>query len=188
MTTTAAAPATPQYSISNPPPGSHFEFEKVRTDRGKTDLGDVPILTWGDTEEDIMQAIAYYGPEGISNILGGTSLKVSFQGIARAGRDPEKKIQLTDEQIAQKQIEFRPGRREGGVSTPATRLRAAANRAASKANPDVLAALLKMVEEGTLNPALLAQAGIEGADQLYTVPSAENGEEAEASPEAPPTA
>jgi|SRR5215831_4676157 len=179
---TATQPQTEQYSLTNPPKGATFEFEKVRTDRGKTDLGDVPILTWGDTEEDIAFAVAYYGPEGISNILGGTSLKVSFQGIARAGRDPEKKVKLTNEEIALKQIEFRPGRREGGVSTPASRLKSAANRAAGKANADVLAALLKMVEDKTLDPALLKQIGIENADQLYEPVSAaaeDNGAEGE---------
>lgn len=177
------AVATPQYSLSNPPPGSSFEFAEVKTDRGTKSLGLVPILTWGNTDEDIAHAIAFYGPEGISNILGGTSLRVSFQGIARTAKekgetDPSKA--QTDEQIAAAQIAFRPGKREGGQSTPASRLGNQAKRLAAKANPDVLANLLKMVEEGKLDVGLLKAAGIEGAEDLYTVPAAaeENGAEA----------
>lgn len=178
--TSAAVPAQ-QYSLQNPPPGAHFEFAPVKTDRGQTDLGNIPILTWGETDEDIAHAIAFYGAEGISNILGGTSLRVSFQGIGRnakerAAKDPTKA--LTDEQIAALQIAFRPGKREGGQSTPVSRLGNQAKRAAQKANPDVLANLLKMVEEGKLDVSLLKQAGIEGAEDLYNIPTTEaEGEE-----------
>jgi hypothetical protein len=179
--TAPAVPATPatQYSLTNPPPGSTFLFAKVKTDRGQTDLGEVPILTWGETDEDIQHAIAYYGAEGISNILGGTSLRVSFQGIARtakekAAKDPSKA--MTDEQIAKAQIDFRPGKREGGQSTPASRLGNQAKKLAEKANPNVLAELLKMVEEGKLDVALLQSAGLANAADLYTVPAAaDNG-------------
>lgn len=182
--TAAAGAVIAMYSLQNPPPGSHFEFAKVKTDRGQTDLGDVPILTWGETDEDIANAVAFYGAEGISNILGGTSLRVSFQGIARnakerAAKDPTKA--LTDEQIAAAQIAFRPGKREGGQSTPISRLGNQAKRAAAKANPDVLANLLKMVEEGKLDIGILKAAGIEGAEDLYNIPSADDGEEAEPS-------
>lgn len=182
---------TPQYSITNPPPGAQFVFASVKTDKGKTDLGEIPILEWGETEQDILNAIAFYGPKGISDILGGTSLRVSFQGIGRTARekaaanpnDAAKQQAATNEAIADAQLKFRPSSREGGQSTPASRLASQARRAAAKANPDVLAKLFKMVEDGTLDASLLAQAGIEDADQLYTVPSAndnggteENGE------------
>ena len=182
--TAPTAPAV-QYSLKNPPPGATFEFATVKTDRGKTDLGQIPILTWGETEEDILNAIAFYGPEGISNILGGTSLRVSFQGIGRSAKekaieDPTKA--LTDEQIADLQIKFRPGKREGGTSTPASRLANQTKRIAGKVNEEVFAKLLAMVGEGKLDVSLLQQAGIEGADKLYEVPAtpaSENGTEGE---------
>lgn len=181
---------TTQYSLTNPPPGSKFEFGRVKTDRGKTDLGEIPILTWGETEEDIQHAIAFYGPQGISDILGGTSLKVSFQGIGRTAlekaaaepNDATKQAAATAEAIAKAQIEFRPGRREGGVSTPQSRAASQARKTAEVANPDILAKLLAAIQNKSLDPVLLAAAGIEGGEDLYNMPVAveagesENGE------------
>jgi len=188
-TSTAPAPSSSntQYSLKNPPPGAQFVFAEVKTDRGKTSLGQIPILEWGETEEDILNAIQFYGPKGISDILGGTSLRVSFQGIGRSRKekakdnpnDAQKQAEATDEAIAAEQLKFRPSSREGGQSTPASRLGNQAKRVAAKANPDVLAKLLAMVEAGTLDTALLAQAGIEDAADLYKVPASggeENGE------------
>lgn len=185
MTAPATAAASTQYSLTNPPPGAQFVFATVKTDRGKTDLGQIPILEWGETEEDILNAIQFYGPKGISDILGGTSLRVSFQGIGRSRRekalaDPSKASEATDEAIAAEQLKFRPSSREGGQSTPASRLGNQAKRVAAKANPDVLAKLLAMVEAGTLDTGLLQQAGIEDAADLYKVPAAtDNGAEGE---------
>lgn len=181
------AVATPQYSLTNPPPGATFVFATVKTDRGKTDLGEIPILEWGETEQDILNAIAFYTPKGISDILGGTSLRVSFQGIGRTARekaaanpnDATKQAAATNEAIADAQLKFRPSSREGGASTPASRLASQARRTAAKVNPDVLAQLLAMAEAGTLDASLLSQAGIKDADQLYNVPVAAGNGEAE---------
>lgn len=182
MTAPASANTGTQYSLTNPPPGAQFVFAEVKTDRGKTSLGEIPILEWGETEEDILNAIAFYGPKGISDILGGTSLRVSFQGIGRTARekaaaDPSKAGDASNEAIATAQLKFRPSSREGGASTPASRLASQARRVATKANPEVLAQLFAMVESGQLSPELLKQAGIENADQLYTVPAGGGGEE-----------
>jgi hypothetical protein len=164
---TSAAPQS-QYSLSSPPPGARFEYDEVKTDRGATSLGQVPILTWGDDEQSIQQAIAYYGAEGISNILNGTSLRVSFQSIARRLKDPKKN--KSDEEIALEQINFRPGKREGGQSTPASRAANATKKAASVANADVLAQLMGLVSEKKLDAAMLANLGFtqEQIDSFYT--------------------
>lgn len=175
--TTAATPQAQQYSLANPPAGASFEYDEVKTDRGQTSLGQVPILTWGSDEESIQHAIAFYGAEGISNILNGTSLRVSFQGIARNGKDPKKN--WTDEQIAQKQIEFRPGKREGGQSTPASRAANATKKAASVANADAIKQLMDMVANKQLDPQMLRNLGFsqDQIDGFYTPVASENGGE-----------
>lgn len=184
MTAPAAAVTGSQYSLSNPPPGAQFVRAEVKTDRGKTSLGEIPILEWGETEEDILNAIAFYGPKGISDILGGTSLRVSFQGIGRTARekaaaDPSKAGDATDEAIALAQLKFRPSSREGGVSTPASRMAAAARKVAGKVNENAFAQLLAMVAEGKIDTALLKQAGIENAEEFYQPAAASNGAEGE---------
>ena len=178
------ATATQQYSLTNPPPGSRFEFDEVKTDRGQTSLGQVPLLTWGDSDEDVQAAIAYYGAEGIANILNGTSLRVSFQGIARNGKDPKKN--WSDEQIALKQIEFRPGKREGGQSTPASRAANATKKAASVANADAIKQLMDMVASKQLDPQMLRNLGFseEQVASFYTPVAAPTGNGDEANEEA----
>src|SRR4051812_26193624 len=64
------------------PEGFHFEYEEVKTDRGQKSLGNVPILV----ADSVEAAIALFGEEGVKNILDGTSLRVSYQGIARRMR------------------------------------------------------------------------------------------------------
>lgn len=125
------------------PAGAHFEYEKVRTAGGEKDLGDAPILVWTDLKE----VEAKYTTEGVLGVLDGTSLRVSYQGIARRGRIKGK----TDDQIAQEQLEFKPGNRAVGESTPVSRARRAAAGAAEKVDGDVLAKFLQAVAEGKIS-------------------------------------
>lgn len=170
-----------QYSLLNPPPGAKFVFEEVRTDRGNTSLGQVPILEWGDDEASVRAAIDYYGFEGIANILNGTSLKVSFQSIARRLKTRVVKnvaTPATDEEIAKAQIEFRPGKREGGQSTPASRAANEAKKAAAMANGDALAQLFKKVQNREIPASVLEALGIDPST-FYTPAPSENGVDAE---------
>lgn len=130
------------------PAGSHFEFEEVKTAGGTKPLGQAPILVW-DSLESARQT---YGDEGITDVLDGTSLRVSFQGIARRGRIAGK----SDDDIAQQQVEFRPGKRAVGQSTPVSRARRAASTAAEKVDGDVLASFLSKVAAGEISQEDLA--------------------------------
>ncbi len=172
---TAAAIPTAQYSLASPPPGSSFEYGEVKTDRGTRSLGQVPLLTWGEDAESVNHMIAFYGPEGIANMANGTSFRVSFQGIARRMKEKGK----SDEEIAKEMIDFRPGKREGGQSTPASRVANQAKRVAASANADAIGRLLKLVEDKSVPQALLDQLGIT-AEEFYTAlpqpAAAENGE------------
>jgi len=136
MTLTVAAPT-----------GAHFEFEEVKTAKGTKSLGEVPILVW----DDINALINTIGAEGVLNMSDGTSLRVSYQSIARRFRSVDKEGKTkTDDQIAQAQIDFRPGKRQGGVSTPVSRAKRAASSAAEKVGGDVVAALLEQIASGKL--------------------------------------
>lgn len=130
------------------PSGAHFEFEEVKTKKGTESLGEVPILVWDDPSA----AIACYGNEGIIAILDGTSLRVSFQSIARRMRVANK----TDDEIAQAMIDFRPGKRAVGQSTPVSRAANAAKKAADKVDGDTIAKLLEAIASGKLSSAELA--------------------------------
>lgn len=138
MTLTVTAPA-----------GAHFEFEEVKTAKGTKSLGEVPILVW----DDVDAMIAHYGKEGILNMADGTSARVSFQSIGRRFRSLEGDKAKTDDQIAQAQIDFRPGKRQGGVSTPTSRAKRAAGTAAEKVGGDAVAALLEQIATGKLTAA-----------------------------------
>lgn len=130
------------------PDGAHFEMEEVKTAKGAMSLGEVPILVW----DNLDKLIAHVGSEGILNMADGTSLRVSYQSIARRGRgvkDKEGKVQ-TDDQIAQAQVDFKPGKRQGGVSTPQSRAKRAAGAAAEKVDGDVVAKLLEAIASGKL--------------------------------------
>lgn len=130
------------------PAGAHFEFELVRTAHGTKDLGEVPILVWDN--EDLAREC--YGKEGITDILDGTSLRVSFQGIARRFRIAGK----SDDDSAKAQIEFRPGKRAVGVSTPVSRAANAAKSAAAKVSGDKIAEFLKLIADGKISEEDLA--------------------------------
>lgn len=131
------------------PAGSHFEMAEVKTARGQQSLGEVPILTWDDSDA----ARAYYGDVGILRFLNGTSARVSFQGIARRMRVAGK----ADDEIAKEQVEFRPGEREIASSTPTSRARRAAEATvkSGKVDGDALAALLARIEKGEIDIASL---------------------------------
>lgn len=131
------------------PEGATFEYGEVKTKAGEQTLGQVPLLVWND----LNAAREYYGDEGICDILNGTSLRVSFQSIARRGRTQNK----SDDEIAQAQLKFRPGKKAVGVSTPVSRARKAADSAAQKlSNPDLLTALLAKIESGEISEDTLA--------------------------------
>jgi anti-sigma28 factor (negative regulator of flagellin synthesis) len=127
------------------PEGSHFAFEEVKTAKGAESLGQVPILVW----DSVNAAIANFGEEGITDILDGTSLRVSYQGIARRLKAAGK----TDDEIATAQAAFKPGKRAGGVSTPVSRAAKAAKSAAEKVDGDLVSALLEKIAKGELSAA-----------------------------------
>jgi hypothetical protein len=141
-----------QLSITAPD-GAHFEWEEVKTDRGQKSLGEVPILVW----DDVDKAIAYYGKQGILNVLDGTSFRVSFQGKARTGIAAGKSY----DDIAKSQIEFKPGSRQGGQSTPASRAAAAAKKASEKLNGDAITQMLNAIASGKITSEMLAQMGVD---------------------------
>ena len=127
------------------PEGAKFVFEEVRKDRGQTSLGHVPILVW----EELAAMVECYGDDGVLNIADGTSLRVSFQSIARRMRAAEK----SDDEIAQAEIDFRPGKRGPSVSTPVSRAKNAAAKAASALgdNADAITELLGKIASGELS-------------------------------------
>jgi hypothetical protein len=123
------------------PDGAHFNYDEVKTARGTQSLGDVPLLEW----DDLDKAREFYGDQGVLNVVNGTSLIVSFQGIARRMRIAGK----SDDEIAEAQIKFRPGAKAVGVSTPVSRARGMAAKAVEAgADGDELAAFLKALAEG----------------------------------------
>lgn len=125
------------------PEGSHFEFDEVKTAKGTQSLGDVPILVWDNAQA----MIEFYGEQGVLDMADGTSARVSFQSIARRLKAAGK----TDDEIATKQIEFRPGKRSVGASTPASRAANSAKKASEKVSGDVLDQFLKKVAAGELS-------------------------------------
>lgn len=126
------------------PQGAHFEMEEVKTDRGQKSLGEHPLLVW----DDVDAAIAHYGKEGVANVLDGTSLRVAFQSISRRQAAAGK----TDDDIAKAQIEYKPGKRQGGVSTPVSRARKAAETAAEKSGAgDLISQLMEKIAKGEVS-------------------------------------
>ncbi len=128
------------------PAGAHFEFRPVKTAHGTKDLGPVPILVW----ETLAAMVAHYTEEGVLGTEDGTSLLVSYQGIARRMRQAGK----SDDDIAKAEVEFKPGTREVGQSTPKSRARNAAAKAAEKlggAAGDTIAAFLEKVASGEIS-------------------------------------
>lgn len=118
-----ASGATGELTLT-PPAGAEFELEEVKTKRGTVSLGSVPILVW----KDLQKAVDFYGHDSICDVLDGTSLRVSFQNIARRYAAAGKSM----DEIAQAELNFRPGKRAVGASTPVSRAGNAARRAAEK--------------------------------------------------------
>lgn len=130
------------------PAGSHWDWDEVKTAQGKESLGDVPLLVW-DTLEG---AVAHYTEAGVLATFDGTSLRVSYQGIARRMKVAGK----SDDEIAKAIVDFKPGTRQTGVSTPASRARkAAASAVEAGVDGDVLAQLLAKIASGEISPASL---------------------------------
>lgn len=136
------------------PEGAEFEQEEVKTARGTKSLGEVPILAWRSLEK----AREYFGDEGILDILDGTSLRVSYQNIARRYAQVGK----TMDEIAQAQINFRPGKRAAAVSTPVSRAGNAARRAAEKMGDQAenITAFLEKVARGEVPEETLKAMGL----------------------------
>lgn len=130
------------------PEGAHFDYEEVKTAKGAESLGNVPILVW----DRLDSAREFYGEEAICDILDGTSLRVSFQNIARRLKIAGK----TDEEIAQAMVNFRPGKRVAGASTPASRAARAAKAATEKVGGDSVQKLLDRIASGELSEEDLA--------------------------------
>jgi hypothetical protein len=129
------------------PEGAEFELEEVRTQRGTKSLGQVPILTWRDLEK----AREHFGDEGILDILDGTSARVSYQSIGRRFAAAGKSM----DDIATAQVNFRPGKRAVGVSTPVSRASNAARRAATKLGDKAenITRLLERIAKGEISEA-----------------------------------
>lgn len=128
------------------PAGSHWEFEEVKTKHGKDSLGPRPILNW-DSEEGLR---ANFGEEGLLRIVNGTSARVSYQSIARRMAIAGK----SDDEIAKAQVEFKPGTRVVGESTPVSRAARAARSAAEKLggeSGDAIAKFLEKVAAGEID-------------------------------------
>lgn len=133
------------------PEGAHFEFEEVKTARGATSLGNVPLLIW----DDLDAAVAHYGVSGVMDVLDGTSLRVSFQNIARRYKAANK----SNDEIAAAQIAFRPGKRPTGT-TPKSRATKAVSAAAEKVGGDTVAKILEAIANNSLSAEQLAALGI----------------------------
>jgi len=132
------------------PTGARFDDEEVRTAKGTQSLGLVPILVWEDHEA----MAAHYGAQGLLDMADGTSLRVSFQSIARRFKAAEK----SDDEIANAQIAYRPGKRAAGVSTPESRAARSARAAVEKTgNSEAITALLDKISRGEISAEDLAQ-------------------------------
>lgn len=140
---TTSAPAAPKELVTTPPEGFEFVYDEVKTAKGATSLGEVPLLVAKSV--DALRAV--YGDEGVLDICDGTSLRVSFQGIARRMKAAGK----SDDEIKDAQIRFRPGKRAGGVSTPVSRAARAAKGAAEKVDGDLIASLMEQISSGKIS-------------------------------------
>lgn len=126
------------------PEGAEFEFEVVKTAKGTQTLGEVPLLRFNT----LPGLLAHLGEEGVLAIADGTSLRVSYQSIARRLKAAGK----SDDEIAQAQVNFKPGKRVGGASTPTTRAAKAAKQATEKGvDGDKIARLMEKIAAGELN-------------------------------------
>jgi hypothetical protein len=144
-TATLEAPKAP-VTMPDAPDGSHFDSEEVKTAKGQSSLGHVPILVW----DDLNKATEFYGAEAICDVLDGTSLRVSFQNIARRFKIANK----SDAEIATAMVGFRPGKRTVGASTPASRAASMAKKATEKVGGgESVEKLLAKIASGELSQA-----------------------------------
>jgi hypothetical protein len=128
------------------PDGAHFDYEEVKTAKGQSSLGNVPILVW----DSLDKARVFYGDEAICDVMDGTSLRVSFQNIARRYKIAAK----GDEEIATAMVQFRPGKRVVGASTPASRAARLAKTATEKVGGgETVEKLLAKIASGELSQA-----------------------------------
>ena len=128
------------------PEGATFEFEEVKTAKGTQSLGEVPILVYGSHAA----LVGTYGKEGVLAIADGTSLRVSFQNIARRFKASGK----SNGEIAKAQLDFRPGKRAVGQSTPTSRAARKAREASEKSgNPEAVEKLLAKIASGEISAA-----------------------------------
>jgi hypothetical protein len=152
-----AADAVPIGELSvQAPDGAHWDWSEVKTARGTQSLGEVPILAWDSLEK----AQAFYGEESALAAFNNTGLRVPFQSIARRGRVSGK---LDANGIAQEQLDYRPGQVERAQSTPASRAKSAAARAAETLggeSADVLAEFLNRFASGQLSIEQLRASGL----------------------------
>lgn len=136
------------------PEGSHWAYEEVKTNKGTESLGkENPILVW----DDLDKARTVYGDDGITSILDGTSLRVSFQNIVRRGTAAKKSV----DEIAELQVKFRPGKRVVGESTPASRVARAAKAVVGEdaGMEDRILKLLDLAKSGKLTDDVLEAIG-----------------------------
>lgn len=182
--TTATQPegSAAQYSLTSPPKGASFDWDEVKGDRGQKSLGNRPLLTWEESESGIAGAIEYYTAEGVARIVNGTSVRVTAQSIARRTVEKGLKEGWDDDkinnEIARLQLEYRPGKRQGGQSTAQSRAANAAKKAAGKISGDAIATLLDRV--ASASPAELEALRALGIDpSTFAPPAVEENDEDE---------
>ena len=145
-TGTITEAAKPAVTMPSAPDGAHFDNEEVKTAKGQSSLGNVPILVW----DDLNKATEFYGAEAVCDVLDGTSLRVSFQNIARRYKIANK----SDAEIATAMVAFRPGKRTVGASTPASRAASMAKKATEKVGGgEAVEKLLAKIASGELSQA-----------------------------------
>lgn len=126
------------------PAGAHFDFEEVKTAKGTQSLGEVPILVW----DSLDAMVQYFGEEGVLAVADGTSLRVSYQNIARRFKAANK----SNDEIATAQVGFKPGKRQVGASTPGSRAARLARTAVEKSGQsEAIEKLLAKIAAGELS-------------------------------------
>jgi hypothetical protein len=131
MGTTAA----PSALTVKAPDGAHFEIEEVAT-KGGTEKFEAPILVWDTTPA----LVAHLGEEGVLAMADGTSLRVAYQAAARRGHTKNKSF----DEIAQAQVEYKPGKRSGASSTPQNKTARMAKEVVDK-NPEAADEVQKLL-------------------------------------------
>lgn len=135
------------------PDGAEWSYEEVKTTKGTESLGkENPILVWHDLDK----LRSYIGDDGLLAVADGTSLRVSYQNIVRRGLAGKKSI----DEVAKLQVDFRPGKRVVGESTPASRVARQAKAAVEAGvDEDKIAKLLELAKSGKLTDDVLEAIG-----------------------------